>query len=116
MKRISGPDQRSAGGTETMFEYIRFTEQDGARRPKELRLFTLSTCSFCAEALEFLKENEVAFDWVETDGLPFGVRRKLRNDFMKSFGERMYYPTLVLNGEQVLSGFEIEEWKEELGI
>lgn len=98
-----------------MFEYIQFVEYEGKRRPKELRLFTLSTCSFCAEAVEFLKEKDIAFDWIETDGLPFGVRRKLRNDFIKLFGGRMYYPTLVVNGEKVLSGFEIEEWKEELG-
>lgn len=101
---------------EAVFDYIPFAVNEGERHPKELHLFTLSTCSFCAEALEYLKSSSVSFKWVETDGLPFGIRRKLRNDFIRTFGKRMYYPTLVVDREKVLSGFEIDEWKEELEI
>lgn len=99
-----------------MFDFVPFTENQGKHSSKELHLFTLSTCSFCAEAVEFLRNHEIAFHWVETDGLPFGVRRRLRNEFIRTFKERMYYPTLVVDGKKVLSGFEIEEWREELEI
>lgn len=99
-----------------MFDYVQFTESEGNNSTKNLLLFTLSTCSFCAEALEYLKKKDLRFRWTATDELPFDVRRKLRNEFIRIFKERMYYPTLVVDGKKVLSGFEIEEWQEELEV
>ncbi len=99
-----------------MFDYIQFTLSEGDNSAGDLRLFTLSTCSFCAEAMQYLKDHNLRFLWVATDELPLGVRRKLRNEFIRIFNERMYYPTLVVGDHTVLSGFEIEEWQEELEL
>lgn len=99
-----------------MFDYIQFTVSEGDISTKDLRLFTLSTCSFCAEAMGYLKENNLRFAWVSTDELPLAIRRKLRNEFIRTFRKRIYYPTLVVDGRKVLSGFEAEEWQEELEL
>lgn len=99
-----------------MFDYLAYNDNDGDHTERDLLLFTLSTCSFCAEALQFLKDHNFRFRWVATDELPFNLRRKLRNEFIRTFKERMYYPTLVVDGAKVLSGFEVDEWQEELEI
>ena len=113
MKKSISPRRRARRGRgEKVFDYIPFAENDGDDTPEELLLFTLSTCSFCAEALEYLQSRKLRFKWVETDGLPFGLRRRLRNDFIKTFRERMYYPTLVIGNGRIVSGFEQVEWRE----
>lgn len=99
-----------------MFDYVQFAESEGEIARKRLLLFTLSTCSFCAEAIQFLTDNNLRFHWIETDELPFDVRRKLRNEFNRTFGERMYYPALIVDGSKVLTGFEIDEWREALEL
>lgn len=77
-------------------------------------LFTLSTCAFCEQARRFLQESGLRYSFIRVDLLPLEVKRRLRTDFVRELERRLYFPTLVIDRERVLTGFDRARWTEAL--
>lgn len=97
-----------------MFEYLEFRSVDGKRNDHDLKLFILTTCAHCERALAYLAKEGVAYRVVYGDELPVELKRRLRNDFVRSFHSPVRYPSLVIDDSEMLAGFEQIEWDEAL--
>jgi len=83
----------------------------------KVKIYTLSTCSHCTQAKEFLDERKVAYDPVSVDFMS-GDERTQTLDTLRKLNPAITFPTIVI-GEKVIVGFrrdEIEAALKEAGL
>lgn len=95
---------------------VEFTSVDGAHRPHELTVYSLSTCAFCKRAMQFLRENSVAFRFVYLDQLDFDLKRAVKAELKERYGDIRVYPILTVDDDSALTGFVQEKWAEAAGL
>ena len=81
---------------------------------KQVRMFTLSTCSHCKAAKKFLDECTVQYDSTDVDRLSGDERRAVIED-LRGFNPKCSVPTIII-GEEIIIGFDEEAIKKALGI
>ena len=77
-------------------------------------IYTLSTCGHCKRAKQFLKDANVAYDFIDVD-LCEGDERTSRIDEVKKHNPKCTFPTILI-GDHVIIGFREEELKKALGM
>ncbi|MEL7641035.1 MAG: glutaredoxin family protein [Solidesulfovibrio sp.] len=73
----------------------------------KVKIYTLSTCSHCTQAKDFLDERKVAYDPVSVDFMSGDDRTKVL-DTLRKLNPAITFPTIVI-GEKVIVGFRREE-------
>ena len=81
---------------------------------KDVKLYTLSTCSHCKSTKRLLAECTIEYDVVDVDLLE-GEERKAILEDIKKINPRCSFPTLII-GEKVIVGYKENEIKEALGL
>lgn len=81
---------------------------------KDVRIYTLSTCSHCKATKKFLSDCHVAYDIIDVDLLDGDERRAILED-VKKLNPRCSFPTIKI-GEKVIVGYKEQEIKEALGL
>jgi glutaredoxin len=81
---------------------------------KEIKIFSLSTCSHCRSTKKLLNECTVQYDFVDVDLLEGDERKAILED-VKKFNPKCSFPTIII-GEKVIVGFKENEIKEALGL
>lgn len=94
-----------------MDEYLEVIE--GENRDHDLLLFALSTCGWCRKARQYLDDNRLAYRFVYVDQLE-GDAQKEVFEVVKERNPRRTFPTLIVDGEDVIAGFNEERYKEAL--
>jgi len=92
-------------------EYLEIVEgEDGDH---EIVLFALSTCGWCRKARNFLNENGLKYRFVYVDLLEGDAQKEVFEE-VKTHNPRKTFPTLVVDGEKVIAGFNEDRYKESL--
>jgi glutaredoxin-like protein NrdH len=81
---------------------------------KDVKMYTLSTCSHCKATKKFLSDCEIKYDFVDVDLLEGEERQAIIED-VKKFNPRCSFPTIII-GERVIVGFKEDEIREALGL
>jgi len=81
---------------------------------KDVKMYTLSTCSYCKATKKFLSDCEIKYDFVDVDLLEGEERQAIIED-VKKFNPRCSFPTIII-GERVIVGFKEDEIREALGL
>ncbi|WP_432703632.1 glutaredoxin family protein [Methanothermobacter thermautotrophicus] len=81
------------------FEHVEGTERGS------VRLFALSTCGWCKRTRELLEELGAAYDYIYVDLLE-GEERENVIEELKRWNPSLSFPTLVINDEEVVVGFD----------
>ncbi|MFH1135447.1 MAG: glutaredoxin family protein [Pseudomonadota bacterium] len=81
---------------------------------KKVFIYTLSTCSHCKRAKQFLNDNNVEYDYLDVD-LCQGEERTSAIDEVKKYNPRCTFPTILV-GDRTIVGFKEDELKECLEI
>jgi glutaredoxin-like protein NrdH len=89
-------------------------QKDLAMTDKEVKLYTLSTCSHCKSTKRLLAECTIEYDFVDVDLLE-GEERKAILEDIKKVNPRCSFPTLII-GDKVVVGYKEKEIKEALGL
>jgi glutaredoxin len=80
----------------------------------DVLLFALSTCGWCKKTRLLLEEIGVAYNYVYVD-LTEGEERNEVIENLKKWNTSLSFPTLVLNNEKSIVGFDKDTIVEELG-
>ena len=78
-------------------------------------VFALSTCGWCKRTKEFLKENNVAFEYIDIDKCTMEEKREVGRIF-KEKGIPLDFPVMVIDDEVLISGFKPDEFMEALDL
>jgi glutaredoxin len=87
----------------------------GKNNKRRVLLYALSTCVWCKRAKKFLTDNDIEYEYVDVDSCSREEKEKVRNDIL-SRGARLSYPTIIVDGNSIINGFQVEKIKEVLGI
>jgi glutaredoxin-like protein NrdH len=88
--------------------------KDWPMTEKEVKVFSLSTCSHCKSTKKLLNECTVKYDFVDVDLLEGDERKAILEDVRK-FNPKCSFPTVII-GEKVIVGYKEKQIKEALGI
>lgn len=88
-------------------------EVEGEKSEHDLLLFALSTCGWCRKARNFLEENKLTYRYVYVDLLEGDAREEVIEE-VKKRNPRRTFPTLVVDGEEVIAGFNEDKYREVL--
>jgi glutaredoxin-like protein NrdH len=86
---------------------------DGEKKG-EILLFALSTCGWCKKTRLLLEELGVDYDYVYVD-LTEGDERNEVIENLKKWNTSLSFPTLVLNNDKCIVGFDKASIEEALG-
>jgi len=81
---------------------------------KEVKLYTLSTCSHCNATKRFLSDCEVHYEFVDVDLLRGEEREAILED-VRRLNPLCSFPTIVI-GDTVIVGFREDKIREALGL
>lgn len=81
---------------------------------KNIRLYTLSTCSHCKATKKFLNDCHVEYEFTDVDLLQGRERKDILKE-VKDINPRLTFPTIII-GNHVIVGFKEDELREALGL
>ena len=81
---------------------------------KNVKIYSLSTCSHCRATKKLLGECGVKYEFTDVDQLD-GEERKAILEDVKKFNPRCSFPTIVI-GETVIVGYKEDEIRAALGL
>lgn len=80
----------------------------------KVMLYALSTCGWCKKTRTFLDEQQIAYDYVYVDLLE-GQKREQIIAEMSRWNPRLSFPTIVIDDETAVVGFDEARLREVLG-
>lgn len=87
---------------------------EGADKGK-LTLYALSTCIWCRMLKNFLSKHGIGYDYVDVDTLGDQEKAGAIND-LKHWNPKCSFPSLVINDEKCVIGFNEDNLKEALKL
>jgi glutaredoxin len=82
---------------------------------RKVKLYAISTCGWCKKTKRFLDENNVEYDCDDVDLLE-GEDKEHAREEVGRHNPRRSYPTIIIDDEVVIVGFDADKLKEVLGI
>ena len=86
---------------------------DGKRNEPKLFLYTLSTCGWCKKTKEFLKDSGMAYEYVDVDKITKEEQKEVIAE-LKKRNAPLAFPIIIVDDEQVISGFKKQAIEEAL--
>lgn len=87
----------------------------GKNAKHKVLMYALSTCAWCKMTKQFLKDNNVEYEYVDVDLADGEDREKIHKNIKERGGEPLY-PILIVDDKTLITGFRKDKIKEVLGI
>ena len=94
--------------------FVKVVKVQGGRRNHKVFMYALSTCVWCKRTKQFLKDNDVDYEYVDVDLESGEDRKKIERELASR--ECYVYPALLIDDRRLVRGFNVEEIKEVLGL
>ena len=87
----------------------------GKNKKHKVFLYAISTCAWCKMNKQFLKDNDVEYEYVDVDLTSQRDHEKIRQDIENRGGEPNY-PLIIVDDKVMINGFRKDRIKEALDI
>ena len=87
----------------------------GKNSKHKVFLYALSTCGWCKLTKQFLKDNDIEFEYVDVDLCNDKDKEKVKKDILNQGGS-LSYPTTIIDDKILITGFRKDKLKEALEI
>jgi len=87
----------------------------GKNNKHKVLIYAISTCAWCRMTKKFLNDNDIEFEYVDVD-LASGKDHERIREEITSRGAEPSYPTIIVDGKTVITGFRKDKIKEVLEI
>ena len=94
---------------------MQFSQVQGKQNKHKVVLYALSTCVWCKMTKQFLKDNDVEYDYIDVDLCQEEDKQKIR-EHIQSKGGPLSYPTTIVDDNFLITGFRKDLLREALGI
>ena len=88
---------------------------EGTNNKNKVFLFALSTCGWCKKTKQYLKDNEIEYDYLDVDK----CSKEEQKEAIKVLKEKkapVAFPVTMINDDVVISGYKPDKIAEALGI
>ncbi len=87
----------------------------GKNTKHKVTVYAISTCAWCRMAKQYLKDNDVEYEYVDVDLCNDEDHDKIREHILKKGGD-LSFPTIVVDDKTLITGFRKDKIKEALKI
>jgi len=87
----------------------------GKNNKHKVFMYALSTCAWCRMTKQYLKDNDVEFEYVDVDKCDEQDLEKIKENIL-SKGGSLSYPVIIVNDKILINGFRKDKIKEVLGV
>jgi glutaredoxin-like protein NrdH len=94
---------------------MNISKVSGKNNKHKVFVYALSTCVWCKLTKEFLKENNVQYEFVDVDLADEKDKDKI-HETIQNMGGMLSYPTIIVDDKVVINGFRKDKLKEVLEI
>jgi glutaredoxin len=94
---------------------MQISKVSGKKNNHTVVIYALSTCVWCKMTKQFLKDNDIEYEYVDVDLCDEKDKQKIR-EHIQSKGGNLSYPTTIVDDSIVITGFRKDKLKEALGI
>jgi len=94
---------------------MQFSKVAGKKNNHKVTLYALSTCVWCRMTKQYLKDNDVDYEYVDVDLLDEGEKSKVHQTILDK-GGNLSYPTTIIDDKTVITGYRKDQIKEVLGL
>lgn len=88
---------------------------EGANSKNKVFLYALSTCGWCKKTKQYLKENDIEYEYLDVDKCS-KEEQKEAVKILKEKNAPVAFPVTMINDDVVISGHKPEKIAEALGI
>lgn len=86
---------------------MKFNKVEG-KNVRDIKLFALSTCGWCKKTKDYLKDLKLEFYYVDVDTLEGEELESVKKEITK-WNPQMSFPTIVVDNEECIIGFQPEK-------
>jgi glutaredoxin len=94
---------------------MKITKVEGRNKKHHVLMYALSTCAWCKRTKQFLKNNEVEYEYVDIDLATQEDKEKIRQDIV-NHGGNLSYPTIIVDNKRLITGYDEAQIREALEI
>ena len=94
---------------------MQFSKVSGQKRQHKVVLYALSTCAWCKMTKQFLKDNDVEYEYIDVDLCQEEDKQKIR-EHIQSKGGPLSYPTIIVDDNVLITGFRKDKLQEALEL
>ena len=87
----------------------------GKNKAHKVLMYAISTCAWCKMTKQFLKDNDVEYEYVDVDMASDEDHEQIRKEITR-LGASPSYPTIIVDEKTVITGFRKDKIKEALEI
>jgi glutaredoxin len=88
---------------------------EGKNNRHKVFVYALSTCAWCKLTKQFLRENEIEYEYVDVDLCSEEDKEKIKKDILERGGS-LSYPVIIVDDNILINGFRKDKIKEALEI
>ena len=94
---------------------MQFSKVSGQKRQHKVVLYALSTCAWCRMTKQFLKDNDIEYEYIDVDLCEEEDKQNIR-DHIQSKGGPLSYPTIIVDDNVLITGFRTDKLREALQL
>jgi len=94
---------------------MNISKVSGKNNKHKVLVYALSTCVWCKLTKQYLKDNDVEYEYVDVDLASEGDKEKIRETIQSKDG-MLSYPTTIVDDKTVITGFRKDKLKEALEL
>ena len=94
---------------------MNISKVSGKNNKHKVMIYALSTCVWCKMTKQYLNDNNVEYEFVDVDLAEENDKQKIR-ETITSKGGSLSYPTTIVDGNRVITGFRKDLLKEALEL
>ncbi len=94
---------------------MNISKVDGKNSKHKVFVYALSTCVWCKMTKQYLKDNNVAFEYVDVDLCTEDEKDMIRRQIAAK-GATLSYPTTIIDNKIVVTGFRKDQLSKELSL
>ncbi len=87
----------------------------GLKKDHNVLVYALSTCGWCKKTKQFLKNNDVAYEYIDFD-LASSEERQLIIDELTSNNIPLVFPIIVVDNDTMIRGYNPDKLCEKLEL
>ncbi len=92
-----------------------FSKVQGKNNQHKVILYALSTCVWCKMTKQYLKDNNIEFEYLDVDLCTPEEKEQARQTILKK-GGMLNYPTTIVDDQKIITGFRKDQLKEALQL